>query len=102
MAPAAGLVCSNSLGHPPHDGVIAPLGMGSPVCHLITPPLKLRIEVIDVAKGPGGEEGVPQVLNLALDFAFGVSRRMHRQRAVRHKPFASRIPSTRCMGGRFA
>ena len=54
------------------DGVIALLGMGSLVCHLITPPPKLRIEVIDVAKGSGGEEGVPQVLNLALDFAFFV------------------------------
>jgi len=52
------------------DGVIALLGMRPLVRDLVAPPPKLRIEVVDVAKGAGGEEGVPQVLNLALDFAF--------------------------------
>jgi hypothetical protein len=30
-----------------------------------------------------------------------VSSRLHRQRAVRHKPSTSPIPSIRCMAGRF-
>ena len=58
------------------DGVIALLGMGPLVRDLVAPPPKLRIEVVDVAKGPRGEEGVPQILNLALDFAFGESRQL--------------------------
>lgn len=37
----------------------------------------------------------------ALDERIGVSRRLHRQRVVRRKPFASPIPSIRCVGVRF-
>jgi hypothetical protein len=33
--------------------------------------------------------------------AVGVSSRLHRQRAVRHKPSTSPIPFIRCMAGRF-
>ena len=32
----------------------------------------------------------------------GMSSRLHRQRAVRHKPSASPIPSIRCVAGRFS
>jgi hypothetical protein len=31
----------------------------------------------------------------------GVSSRLHRQQAVRHKPSVSPIPSIRCVAGRF-
>ena len=34
----------------------------------------------------------------SLRVGVGVSRRLHRPRVVRHKPFASPIPSIRCMG----
>jgi hypothetical protein len=34
------------------DGLIALLGMGALVRHLVAPPPKLRIEVVHVAKGP--------------------------------------------------
>ena len=37
----------------------------------------------------------------ALDVGVGVSSRLHRQRAVRHKPFALPIPSIRSVAGRF-
>jgi len=36
----------------------------------------------------------------ALDDAVGVSCRLHRQRAVSHKPFALPIPSIRSVAGR--
>jgi len=39
------------------------------------------------------------------DYAFGVrirlSSRLHRPRAIQHKPFGSRIPSIPCKGVRF-
>ena len=41
------------------DGLIALLGMGPLVRHLVASPPKLCIEVVDVAKGAGGEEDVP-------------------------------------------
>ena len=37
-----------------------------------------------------------------LRVRIGVSCRLHRQRLVRYKPFVSRIPSIRCMAGRFS
>ena len=37
-----------------------------------------------------------------LSVGIGVSSRLHRQRAVRHKLSRSRIPSIRCMAGRFS
>ena len=37
----------------------------------------------------------------ALGVGVGVSSRLHRQRAVRHKPFALPIPSIRSVAGRF-
>jgi hypothetical protein len=36
----------------------------------------------------------------AFGVGVGVSCRLHRQRAVRHKPFVLSIPSIRCMAGR--
>jgi hypothetical protein len=36
--------------------------------------------------------------NDALDVRVGVSRQLHRRRAVRRKPFELRIPSIRCVG----
>jgi hypothetical protein len=36
----------------------------------------------------------------AFEVRIGVSCRLHRQRAVRHKPFASPIPSIRSVAGR--
>jgi hypothetical protein len=36
----------------------------------------------------------------ALDVGIRVSSRLHRQRAVKHKPFASPIPSIRSVAGR--
>jgi hypothetical protein len=38
----------------------------------------------------------------ALRVRIGVSCRLHRQRAVRHKPFVLPIPSIRCTAGRFS
>ena len=58
------------LGEDLRDGLIALLGMRPLMRHVVAPLPKLRVEVVDVAKGAGGEEGVPQVLNLPLDFPF--------------------------------
>lgn len=38
----------------------------------------------------------------ALDVGIRLSSRLHRSGPVTHKPFASRIPSIRCMGVRFS
>ena len=38
----------------------------------------------------------------ALGVGIGVSSRVHRERAVRHKPFASPTPSIRYAAGRFS
>ena len=43
-------------------------------------------------------EGADQSLHIRV----GVSGRLRRQRAVRHKPFVSPIPSIRCVAGRFS
>jgi hypothetical protein len=40
--------------------------------------------------------------NEAFAERVGVSSRLHRPRAVRHKPSASPIPSIRCVAGRFS
>jgi hypothetical protein len=38
----------------------------------------------------------------AFDVRIGVSCRLHRKRAVRHKPFGLPIPSIRSVAGRFS
>ena len=44
--------------------------MGTLLGDVVPPALKLRIEIGDIAKGPGGKERVAEVADLALDFAF--------------------------------
>ena len=66
------------------DGVIGLLGMGPLVRHLVAPPPKLGIQVIDIGKRPRGKELMTEVLNLPLDFALLVSpaRRTRTRREV--------------------
>ena len=47
------------------DGLIARLGMRALMGDLIPPPAKLRVEVVDIAKGPGSKEGFFTVLSTA-------------------------------------
>jgi len=70
------------------DRLVALLGMQALMGDLVPPALKLRIEIVHVAKGPGGEEGVPQIADLALDFAFRQRSQMHAWWMVRHEPSA--------------
>ena len=44
------------------DGLVALLGMRPLMGNLVTPALKLRVEIIDVAKGAGGEERIAEVI----------------------------------------
>ena len=57
------------------DGLVALLGVRALMGDLVPPALKLRIEIVHIAKRPGGEEGVPQIADLALDFALLIAAR---------------------------
>ena len=61
---------------------------------VIPPALELRVEIVDVAKGPRRKERVAQVADLALDFALGESRRLRSMRMIRIESSASPIRST--------
>ncbi len=52
------------------DGLIARLGMRPLMGDLVAPAPKLGVQVVDIGKRPRGKEGVAEVLNLSLDFAF--------------------------------
>ena len=49
------------------DGAVALLGMRPLMRELVAPAAKLRVEIVDIAKGPRREEGVAEVLDLPLD-----------------------------------
>jgi hypothetical protein len=61
----------------------------------VAPLHELRAEIVEIAERPRGEEGMPQVLNLALDLPFGESCRLLLMRGLRNESFASPTPSTR-------
>ena len=50
------------------DRSVPVLGMAPLMGDVVPPAAKLRVEVVEVAKGPGRKERVPEVLDLALDF----------------------------------
>ena len=77
------------------DGLVALLGMPPLMGDVLPPARTLRIEIVDIAKGAGGKEGIAQVANLALDFALGESRQMPLMAWLRIESFASPIPSIR-------
>lgn len=60
----------------------------------VAPLRKLGMQVVEIAEGPGGKEGVAQILDLALDFALGESRRLRSMRMIRIDSSASPIRST--------
>ena len=68
----AGLLFGPDVG----DAAIRLVGMPSAVSDLVSPASELGVDVVDVAEGAGGEVGVAQVLDLALDFSFLQSCRM--------------------------
>jgi len=53
---------------------------------LVPPALELRIEIVHVAKGPGREERVAQIADLAFDFALRQRRQMHSWWTVAREP----------------
>jgi hypothetical protein len=57
------------------DRLIALLGMQTLMGDVVPPALELRIEVVDIAKGPGGEERIAEVADLALDLALLIPAR---------------------------
>ena len=63
------LLLRQDLGH----RLVALLGMQPLMGDVVPPARTLRIEVVDIAKGPGGEEGVAEVADLALDFPFFIA-----------------------------
>ena len=58
------------------DGAVSQFGVTPSVGDLVSPASELGVEVVEVAEGPGGEEGVPQVLDLAFYFPLLQSCRM--------------------------
>ncbi len=50
--------------------LVALLGMRTLMGDVVSPALKLRVEIVDIAKGAGGKERVAEVADLPLDFAF--------------------------------
>ena len=50
------------------DRPVSLLGMAPLMRDVVPPAAKLGVEVVEVAKRPGGEEGVAEILDLALDF----------------------------------
>ena len=58
------LLLGEDLGH----RLVGLLGMETLMRDVVPPALELRVEVVDIAKGPGGEERVTEVADLALDF----------------------------------
>src|SRR5690606_15063605 len=63
------------LGKHGRDGLIALLGMAALVRHRVAPVRKLRVQIVEVTKRARREEGVAQVLDLALDLALFVGAR---------------------------
>ena len=58
------------------DGAVGLLGVSSLVGDVVPPALELGVEIVEVAEGSGGEEGVPQILDLPFDLPFLQSCRM--------------------------
>jgi len=52
------------------DGPIALLGMQALMRNVVTPAPKLRIQIVHIDKHAGGEERVPEVVDLPLDLPF--------------------------------
>ena len=65
------LLCREDL----RDRLVAVLGMRTLMRDLVPPALKLRVEIVDIAKRPRREEGIPEVPDLALDLALLISAR---------------------------
>ena len=65
----AGLLFGPDVG----DGTVRLVGVASAVGDVVAPASELGVEVVEVAEGAGGEEGVPEVLDLAFDFPLLVS-----------------------------
>ena len=61
----AGLLFGPDVG----DGTVRLVGVASAVGDVVAPASELGVEVVEVAEGAGGEEGVPEVLDLAFDLA---------------------------------
>ena len=55
--------------------LVALVGMAPLMGDRVAPLDKLRMQVVEVAEGPGGEEGVAQVLDLPLDLALLIGAR---------------------------
>ena len=68
----AGLLFGPDVG----DGTVRLVGVASAVGDVVAPASELGVEVVEVAEGAGGEEGVPEVLDLAFDLALLQSCRM--------------------------
>ena len=50
---------------------------------LVAPAPKLRVQIVDIGEGPGGEEGVAEVVDLALDLALLIGARRAYRAAAR-------------------
>ena len=57
------------------DRLVALLGMRTLMGDLVPPALELRVEIVDIAKGPGREERVAEIADLAFDLALLIAAR---------------------------
>ena len=86
----AGLLFGPDVG----DGTVRLVGVASAVGDVVAPASELGVEVVEVAEGAGGEEGVPEVLDLAFDFPLLQSCRLLPV-LLKHHRFLSPIRSIR-------
>ena len=76
------------------DRPVPLLGMETLVSDVVPPARTLRVEVLDIPKGTGGEESVAEVADLPLDFTFGESCQLRLITPLRSEFSASPIHST--------
>ena len=76
------------------DGVLGLVGVRALVGDGVPPVAELGVDVVEVAEGTGGEEGVAQVLDLALDLALLQGSQVLPV-SLKHHRFVSPIRSTR-------
>ena len=86
----AGLLLGPDVG----DGAVGQLGVAASVGDVVAPAEELGVDIVEVAEGPSGEEGVAQVLDLALDLPLLQSCRLLPV-LLKHHRFLSPIRSIR-------
>ena len=89
------------LSNPRHGRILAQREVSAPVVVIVDVALQMTLQRALVQHDGMIKALAAKGADHALNVRIGVRCRLHRQRAVRHKPFASPIPSIRSVAGRF-